>query len=448
MVSNHAVYAPDQAWWLTLNDAVLNQLMAQAMRANPDVLSAASAIRQARALRSQTQGGLGPQLGASAGATAQSTEQASSSVYNAGLDASWELDVFGGGRMALSARDAQVLASQADYADVLVSLSGEVVLNYLQLRALQQQLTLTQSSLQSWLDTLDLTKMQYQAGLVTQLPVEQATRSYQQTASSVPGLQQRIKQTQTQLAVLLGQAPQALPAGLNTLNDSQYDSALPNVPASVLLPLPADLLRQRPDVQAAEQRLLAAMALTDEARANLWPKLNLRGSLTSNGANLSDVLSVDGLISTLTLGVTQVLFDGGAREAQRQSQAEQEHQAWLNYQKILLNALKETQDALSGLHASRQTHRSLTLALQAAEQEEQLALIQYQVGEQGFSDVLVAQRTRLSLRQQFIDVQVDELTQLVSLSKAIAGHWALSQAPVSTPDTLVPFAPYSSPVLE
>ncbi len=411
-------------WWTELDDPLLNQLIQEAIQSNPDVLTAQSTIREARAYRKQARGALFPTVTASGGVGSSRNHDTdvTTDTYSAVLDASWEPDVFGANRSALSAADAQELASQADYADVLITLSAEVATNYVALRGYQAQLAVTEDSLKTWRETVQLTVWQQMAGMVTQLDVEQAKRSYEQTLASIPSLRQNIIEAQYQIAVLLGRQPENLPNGLGK------SAPLPLSPESVFLPMPADVLRQRPDVRAAEQRVISAMAQTDVAKANRLPSFALGGSLAWNSTNLSDLFSVGSLVSSLTAGVAQTVFDGGQLAAQVEIQQEVEQQALLSYQKTVLAALQETENALSNLHNSRETYKALERALNTSLLEEKLAIIQYEAGEANFTDVLDAQRTRLTLRKQSIEAQATELAQVITLSKAVAGNWAMKQA--------------------
>ncbi|QKI88715.1 efflux transporter outer membrane subunit [Thiomicrorhabdus xiamenensis] len=411
-------------WWQTLQEPLLNRLIEEAIQANPDVLSAQSAIRQARAYRKQANATLFPTVTASGAYSASRNHDTNvtTDAYSTVIDASWEADVFGANRSALSAADSELSAAQADFADTLVSLSAEVANYYVSLRSTQAQLAITEESLSSWRETLQMTIWQAEAGQVSQFDVEQARRSYQQTIATLPPLRQSILESQHQLAVLLGRQPGELPTALNDISD------LPTIPDSIFLPLPSEVLRQRPDVRAAEQRVLAAMAQTDVAKANLLPSFALGGRLGWGASNLSDLFNIGSLVSSLSASVAQTLFDGELRQGQLDAQQEAEAQAVLQYRKTVLSALQETENALANLQHSRETFLALESALQISQEEEKLALIQYQAGELDFSDVMEAQRTRLSLRKQSVEARASELAQVITLSKAVAGHWAMQQA--------------------
>ncbi|WP_319557844.1 efflux transporter outer membrane subunit [Thiomicrorhabdus sp.] len=420
----HSGQQSNLTWWKELKDPQLDRLVEEAINANPDVLTALSAIREARAYRKQAKGVLLPSVKASGGFSSSNNHDTNISVdsYSAVVDASWEPDIFGANRSALLATEAQELAAQADYADTLISLSAEVATNYIALRSYQAQLQITEESLKSWQESVQLTVWQEKAGIVTQLNVEQAKRSYEQTLATIPSLKQNIVDAQYQIAVLLGRQPEDLPQSLLTM------TALPQSPTSVFLPMPTEVLRQRPDIRAAEQRVLAAMAQTDAAEANRLPSFALGGNLTFGAGSLSDLFSVSSLVSTVSASVAQTLFDGGQLKAQAEIKQELEAQALLSYRKTVLQALQEIESALANLQHSRETYEALQRATETSKEEEKLALIQYQAGELSFSDVLDAQRTLLSLRKQSVEALASELGQVITLSKAVAGKWAMTKA--------------------
>jgi len=224
------------------------------------------------------------------------------------------------------------------------------------------------------------------------------------------------------LAVLLGRQPEQLPEYLTAPGD------IPQIPSSVFMPLPAEVLRQRPDIRAAEQRVMAAIAQTELADRNRLPNFTLGGKIGWSATSISDLFNINALATSLSASLLQTIFDGGQLDAKLERQQEIELQTILSYRKTVLEALRETENALANLDNTRQSYLALQQALLASEQEEKLALIQYQAGAISFSDVLTAQRTRLTLRKQIIETQVAELAQIITLSKAIAGDWAMQQA--------------------
>ena len=298
-------------WWLHFGDPLLAELVGQALQANTSVTTAQASLRQARALRDVAAAGLLPTLGSSA-TVARGTAggHSTGNSFNVGLDAGWELDLFGANRAAVDAGDANVRASAASLGSVQVSIAAEVALNYLTLRSAQARLAIAHDNLASQQETLQITRWREQAGLVTVLDVEQARSAAEQTASQVPVLISAIQQTGHALAVLTGQPPAALDARLAA------PAPLPQAGDDLALSLPAETLRQRLDVRAAEHQVSAALAQVAQADAARMPDFRLGGSLGLTALTLSGLGSGSAVIGTLLAGVTWPVFDGGAAQAE------------------------------------------------------------------------------------------------------------------------------------
>ncbi|WP_040726926.1 efflux transporter outer membrane subunit [Thiomicrorhabdus sp. Kp2] len=411
-------------WWLSLNDPILNDLIEQALKANPDLLSALSSIKEARAYRIQTEGALYPSLtiGANGSRTYSNRTDITSDNFSLGLDASWEPDIFGQNSKTYSSSQALAKASQMDYADMAVSLTTEVANTYIALRNAQAQKQLTQKTLSSWQETIELTSWQAKAGLVSELDVVQANRSYEQTKSTIPSFDATIQQSQYELALLLGKTPTILQSTLKN------PGVLPKIPNISDIPIPANVLLQRPDVKADEQRVLSAMALTDSAKANQLPGFTLGGNIGLDGNTLAKLFSIDSWVSGLSAGIVQTLFDHGQLQAQVDIKHEQEVQAILTLRSTILSALKETQEALSNVQLNKRTLASLNKALLASEEEVKLSTLLYESGQADFFTVLTAQRTLLSLRQQYLTAETNSLNNITTLTQSIMGGWAIQQS--------------------
>ena len=284
---SEAAAAPGNAslsqWWTRFDDPLLESLVAQSLKANTTVTGAQAALRQARALRDVTAAALWPTLGSTASVQRSSGRSLSSNggtavvnSFQAGLDANWELDIFGANRSALNASEATARASAASLGGVQVSVAAEVALDYITLRGAQVRLTIARENLASEQETLQITQWRLQAGLVTSIDTEQAIAAAEQTSALVPALQITIEQTRHALAVLTGQAPAALAA---TLAES---APVPQAGPDLAMSIPAETLRQRPDVRAAELQVSAARARVAQADAARWPSFNLGGSLGLN----------------------------------------------------------------------------------------------------------------------------------------------------------------------
>lgn len=417
MPSNAGAVEDLGAWWQRFQDPVLSALVTQALRANTQVLGAQAALRQARALRDAAAGNLQPTLGSSASAQ-QGTRNSSSTGRNfqLGLDASWELDIFGGQRAALSTSQASARAGAATLGDVQVSIAAEVALSYLTLRNAQARLAIANSNLQIQQQTLQLTQWRVQAGLLSTLEAEQARAARAQTQAQLPALQTGIGQAAHALAVLTGQPP----ANLQTLVDRP--AALPRAPADIALALPADTLRQRPDVRAAEQQVLAAQGRVATADAARYPDFRLGGSLGLSALSLGG-LGSSALIGSLLGSVSLPLFDGGSARAQVRAQQAALEQARSSYRGTVLTALKDVEDALLALRGDRNRITPLQEAADAATQAATLARQRYASGLVDFQTVLDTQRSQLSAQDSLASASADLAADHVRLFKALGGGW-------------------------
>jgi NodT family efflux transporter outer membrane factor (OMF) lipoprotein len=379
----------------TLNDPTLTTLVTQALQANTSAKSAQAALLQARAQRDVQAAGMGPSVSASASAQrSQSGNADAGNRFQAGFDASWEPDVFGGNRSALNASEADARASETSLADVQVSLAAEVAVSYIELRGLQSRLGIARSNLAAQTETLQITRWRGQAGLVSSLDVEQAIASSEQTAAQIPALQTSLAQALSSLAVLTGQAPGTLPGALNGALNTP--AAIPQGPADLALAFPAETLRQRPDVRTAEHRVSAALARVDAAEAARYPSFRLSGSLGLSALTLGTLTNGASVARSLLASVSAPLFDGGAARAQVRSQEAALEQARLAYQGTVITAVKDVEDALVALQGDRERLLRLQAASTAAANAELLARQRYSNGLIDFRTVLDTQRSLLS----------------------------------------------------
>jgi multidrug efflux system outer membrane protein len=407
------------SWWLRFDDPLLVDLVASALQSNTTVRSAQGALRQARALRDGAAAGLLPQLGTSASAQRSKAGTAGPvNNFKVGLDASWEADLFGANRSALDASESAARASDASLADVQVSIAAEVALSYITLRSTQARLAIAQDNLASQRDTLQITQWRLQAGLVSSLAAEQARASAEQTAAQLPLLITGIAQAQHALAVLTGQAPAALSTMLQTA------APVPQAAENLALSLPADTLRQRPDVRAAQFQVAAAAARVSQAEAARLPDLKLSGSLGLNALTVGALGGSGALVASILAGVSMPLFDGGAGRAQVQAQQGALEQSRAAYQAAVLTALKDVEDALIALSGDRERLAGLQRAAISAGRAAALARQQFSSGLVDFQTVLETQRSRLSTEDAVATANADVSADHVRLYKALGGGWA------------------------
>ncbi len=405
-------------WWSRFDDPLLGNLVAQALRANTSVKSAQAALRQARALRDVSAAALWPTVGSSASARRSRADGNNANRFEAGLDASWELDFFGANQSALDASDATVRASAASLGDVRISIAAEVALSYITLRSTQALLAIASDNLTSQLETLQITQWRLQAGLTTSLEAEQARAAAEQTRAQLPALQTRIEQSRHALAVLTGQPPAALATVLATARP------VPQAANDLALSIPAETLRQRPDVRAAEDQVTAAAARVAQAGAALAPNFQIGGSLGLNALTLGALTNGASVVSVLLASVSLPVFDGGALRAQVRAQQAGLDQAYADYQAAVLTAIKEVEDALVALRGDRERLLSLQRAAEAAGNAALLARQRYSSGLIDFQTVLDTQRTQLNTQEIVAVARADLSADYVRLYKALGGGWS------------------------
>lgn len=414
---------PDPAWWHRFGDPVLDELVERALAANTDVRSASARLRAARAYNAQAEGALWPSVGAYASASrASDGGRDATTAYGLGFDASWEVDLFGGLRRGVEAAAADADASAATLAATQVTLVAEVARDYVLLRGYQLRLQITQANLDSQAQTLQLTEWRAQAGLVGTLDVEQARANTEQTRAQLPQLVDAIAQTRHALAVLLNQAPESLNA---LLGDT---AAIPSAAAQPLLGVPADLLRRRPDVVAAERSLAAATARIGVAEAARYPSLNLSGTLGLQGAALS-ALSGSGAATRLIAGsLLAPIFDASQLRQQVVIRTAEQEQALAAYEAALTGALRDVEDARSALFNGRERGAALAQAVQAARNAALLASFRYRSGLVDFQTVLDTERSVRTLEDSQASTQADTAIAMIQLYKALGGGWSAGAA--------------------
>ena len=419
---SNAPTAPAEAtalalWWQHWGDASLQALIHAALQASPRLHQAQAALQQARAQVEVQAAQLAPSLDASASAQRNKSNGNTSNRFQAGLDASWEWDVWGRLDAGLSASQAEARASQATLAQTQVTLAAEVALNYINVRSLQTRLDIAQRNLASQRETWQLTDWRVQAGLSSSLVLEQARASAEQTAAQIPQLQTSLAQARHNLAVLTGQPP----AALDTLLAQARPVPQPN--ADLALALPAETLRQRPDVRVAEERIRAALARVAQADAARYPSFRLGGSIGLSALTLGTLSSGAAVANALLASVSVPLLDGGAIRAQVRVQEAALEQARVAYQSTVLTALQEVEDALVSLRGNRERLQRLQAAADAAQNAALLAQQRYRSGLIDFQSVLETQRTLLSTQDSTASTEASVAADHVRLYKALGGGW-------------------------
>ncbi|MEN6575003.1 MAG: efflux transporter outer membrane subunit [Phycisphaerales bacterium] len=407
------------SWWTMLDDPQLSGLIERAVAGNLDLKNAQARVRQARAARGAAKAGLFPAVNLAGSdtwshsrgemGTGETTE-----LHSAGFDAGWELDLFGGTRRSIEAADADLQAGREDLNDTLVTLLSEVALNYVEVRTYQAQLAATQTSLEAQEQTYQLTSWQSQAGLSDELAVHQARYNLESTRSQIPSLRSNLDAAMNRIAVLLGEQPGSLHKELAARG------SVPVCAKEVAVGVPADALRQRPDVRKAERELAAQTARVGVATADLYPRFSLTGSIGMQALSL-----VSGTSSTISGGpqVTWAIFDGGAIRRNIEVQSALQEQYLIQYESAILAALEEVENALTSYVNEQHRRQALQDAAQAAQDAADLAQYEYQAGLTDFSNVLDAQRSLLSFQNELAQSNGAVTSNLIRLYKALGGGW-------------------------
>ena len=412
-------------WWKSFGDEELTSLIERAAQSNLDLKLAEARIREARGLRGISAGALLPAVNASGSYSRNRQSEnvplpgagTQSNFYQAGFDASWEIDVFGGIRRSLEAADAEVDASIEARRDVLVTLLAEVGRNYLEVRGLQSELAIARQNLDAQKKTLELTQARFQAGRAAELDVVRAQAQVSATASQIPLLESLRIQATHRLGVLLGREPGSLREEL------LKTAAIPAPPPEVPVGLPSDLLRRRPDLRRAERELAASTARIGVATADLYPKFSLSGLFQLDSVTGSDFVKWGSRAWSVGPTIQWSIFQGGRIRARIEVENARQEQAAILYEKSILVALQEVEDALIA-YAKEQAHRAeLSESVKANDKAVDLANQRYTQGLVDFLSVLDAQRSLYASQDALVQSERRISEQLVALYKALGGGW-------------------------
>jgi len=433
-------------WWALLGDPELTSLEQRVAEANPDVRVATLRLAESRAQRRITAADEFPQVngdasyvrqkpsprgefsllgaGASSGAGAQGATGAPSSapikpfnLWQYGFDASWELDLWGKVRRSVEAADANIDASAEARRDILLSTLAEVARDYVQLRDVQDQLRIARANVDVSEQGLRLTKQQASHGMTTQLDVNSSAAQLAGVNATIPQLEQRQAAAINQLSFLMGEPPRALAAELST------PQPVPPVPPQVPIGLPSELARRRPDIREAEAKLHAATAEIGVAEAAFYPSVTLSGSLDIQALDFNKLGSWAARTYSFGPSLSIPIFEGGKLKGNLELTKAEQQEAAITFQKTVLNAWSEVDNALVAYDAEQRRDTQLRVQVDQTHQALALAQQQYARGETSYLQVLDAQRQVLSAEQQEADSRATISTNLVSLYKSLGGGW-------------------------
>lgn len=411
------------AWWTLFADPALDALQERAASGNQNVALAVARLRAARAALDSASAATLPSLGATASSTRArsgtatqdgSTTARTTSSHALGLNASWELDLWGRLSGSADAARASAQASADDLAAMRLSVQATVAQTYFALRAAEAQQQLLEDTLAAYERSWELTRNRQRAGVASAADAAQAEAQYKSTQVQLLEAQTSRAQLEHALAALTGQAPAAFRLDAT--------AALPQPPA-VPAQLPARLLERRPDIAAAERRVAAANAQIGVARAAFFPAITLSATAGFRGAQLADLLSAPHRFWSLGPALAAALFDGGARSAAVESARANHDQAVASYRQTVLTALQEVEDNLAAATALEREQQLQVEAVAAAQRALDVVTNQYRAGTVGYLNVLSAQATVLAAQRGLIDVRSRRLGAVNALLKNVAGRW-------------------------
>ena len=423
-------HASLQNWWTVFGDPQLDELIERARKENLDLKVAISRVRESRAILAIARGEKLPLV--NAGANASRTRLSddgplqqvapaggfdSQNLFQLGVDAAWEIDVFGQVRRTIEAAGDGYQASIEDYRDVMVTLFAEVALAYVDVRATQQQILYARENIEAQSESLALARDRYESGLSSKLDVAQAGANLAVTQATVPSLELTLNQALNRLAVLLGQDAGSLQAEFSTTQP------IPAPEASIGIGVPADVLRQRPDIRRSERLLAAQTAQIGVATADLYPRFGLSGTFRLQSRSLSNLFDASSAAWRLGVPVQWNIFSGGRVRGNIQVQDEKTQQLLFLYENKVLAAIEEVENAIMAFDLNQVRVQYLQKATTATTEAVELVLVQYDTGLTDFNNVLVTQRDLFSQQDQLVASEAEVIVNLITLYKALGGGW-------------------------
>ncbi|MFK2891867.1 efflux transporter outer membrane subunit [Dyella flagellata] len=437
-------------WWKLYGDVQLDALVQRALSTNLDLQHADYRIREARAMLRENRSALWPAVNASA--SAERGQQSANApgvspfiqggdlgsgaslqnLFQAGFDASWELDLFGGTRRSIEAARANAQSAAFERNAVALSLTAEVARTYVDLRNSQAQLALSMQSAANQRDALSLVRSRYLGGLATDVEVDAAEAQLHSSEATLPAWETLSKQAIHRLGVLTGQPPEAL------IGELAASRPLNDTPPAIAVGLPSDLLRRRPDLQRAERQLAAATARIGVATAELYPRFSFDASGGLASFSASSFFDPHSIIWSIGPSLTWPVFRGGQIKATIEVRDIQAQQALLAYRQAILTALEDVENALAAYHDEQRHHDALAATVTSSRQVFERTRAQYQGGLIDFRGVLDQQQRLLQAEGDLERSTAAEWSKLFALYKALGGGWDKS-APHA--DTTVSSAP-------
>jgi len=412
-------------WWEQYNDPVLNQLVEEALRHNVDLRAAAARIDQFIGALGTTRAAFYPQTGYDLDASRNRASRVGAtplppgadpyySLYQGSLGASWQIDLFGRVRRQSEAVQAQLYASIQGRRGIVLSLVSSVTASYITLRALDEQLEIARASARNFAGTVDLFVARRRGGVVSAVEVAQARSQYEQAAAAIPALELQVGAQENLISVLLGRNPGSIPRG-KTL----AELAAPRIPAG----LPSTLLERRPDILQAEQVLISANASIGVAKSLYYPTLSLTGVFGSISTAMGDFLSSASAAGMVAAGLSGPIFTFGAIEGQVATAEGAQREALAFYQRTVLLAMQETNDALFAAQKRGEEYEAQARRVAALRDYARLSRARFDGGAASYIEVLYAENELFGAELTAVRTQAERHTQVIGVYRALGGGW-------------------------
>ncbi|MFI4919195.1 MAG: efflux transporter outer membrane subunit [Legionellales bacterium] len=426
-----AASTANRLWWKQLKDPIMDKLIEQALTNSPQIAEAKARVLEARAIRGIVKADFYPQL---SGQSFYNRNHGSknvpvgvppgglgldinSNVWMLGFDANWELDIFGGTRRAVESTNASLAAAVETQRDVVITLIAEIARNYVELRNTQRHLAIAKQLLAIRGDTLKLTQSQFNSGLANSLDVTRAQANLSDNKAEIPLIEANMYKAIYRIAVLTGAVPEALTPMLMTRGP------VPDANIGIPTTLPSDLLKRRPDIRAAEQRIRAANARIGLAEADLYPHFSLTGLTGLETLNINSLFNINSGYYSVGPAVTWLIFDAGKVRARMLAEYARTDATAAQYRKIILDALQEVEGSLVSYAQSKIATQSLVNEVTANRKAYYLAKRLYEKGLEDFLTVLEAERSLQESENKRTDANRDTAIALIGLYKALGGGW-------------------------
>jgi multidrug efflux system outer membrane protein len=434
-----AADAANTLWWKQFNDPVLDALIDTALRENLDIQAASARVDQFIGALTSTRSQYFPQLGYNAEASRNRASRLSQlplpngtdssyNLYQGALTADWQLDLFGRVRRQSEAAQAQVLASTQGRRGVILTLVASVSASYVTLRGLDRQLEIAQATAKNYAGTVDLFALRRRGGVVSALELAQARSQYEAAVAAIPSLEVQVASTENLISILLGRNPGPIPRG-RTIDEL----ASPAIPGG----LPSTLLERRPDILEAEQALVAANANIGVAKSLYFPTLSLTGLLGAVSTAAGDFFTSGARTAAIAAGVTGPLFTFGGIRGQVDTAEAGQRAALIFYRQTVLNAFRETNDALYGAQKKREEYEALARRVAALREYARLSRARFDGGAASYLEVLYAENELFNGELSAVSSHIQQHTQVINVYQALGGGWLDEADPVTPQPALV-----------